>query len=298
MQLVDWKAKGTYFTYKNQSIFYVQAGQNALQPDKAHVLLIHGFPTSSWDWHKVWQPLTEKFVVTALDMIGFGYSAKPYKYHYNIHDQASLHEALLTELGIKKCHILAHDYGDTVAQEMLAAFLDRAKQGTLQTGVEIQSLCLLNGGLFPETHQPRTIQKMLISPLGVWVTKLMNKKRFSQKFSEVFGTHTQPTSQELDDFWQLISLNNGHKIGHKLIRYMNERKVYRERWVGGLKNSIVPIRLINGPADPVSGKHMVARYKEVVNNPDVVMLDDGIGHYPQVEDPEGVLQAFLAFAKR
>lgn len=296
MQLSDWKTKGKYFSHQGQDIFYVQEGHDPQQPHKSHLLLIHGFPTSSWDWYKLWHTLTQKFVVTAPDMIGFGYSAKPYKYAYSIHDQARLHENLMANLGIEKCHILSHDYGDTVAQEMLAAFLDRHKNN--QTGLNIQSLCLLNGGLFPETHQPRLIQKMLISPLGVWVAKLMNKKRFSEKFSEVFGAQTQPNAQELDDFWELISLNNGHRLGHKLIRYMSERKIYRERWVGALNNDVVPLRVINGPADPVSGKHMVARYKEIIANPDAVILADGIGHYPQVEDPEGVLKAFLDFVEQ
>lgn len=296
MQLSDWKAKGKYFSYKNQQIFYVQEGHDASQPDKEHLVLIHGFPTASWDWAKIWNSLTEKFVVTAPDMIGFGYSAKPRKYAYSIHDQARLHETLLAKLRISKCHILAHDYGDTVAQEMLAASLDHSSRAN--ASLEIQSVCFLNGGLFPETHQPRAIQKMLIGPMGAWVAKLMNKKRFSQKFAEVFGPQTQPTAQELDDFWQLIALNNGHQIAHKLIRYMTERKVYRERWVGILNNTSVPIRIINGPADPVSGRHMVMRYEEVVKNPNVVMLDDAIGHYPQVEDPEGVLKAFWDFVEK
>ncbi len=290
MQLNDWKNKGKYFDYKGHQIFYVQAGQAA-----EHLVLVHGFPTSSWDWYKIWQPLVDQFTVTAPDMIGFGYSAKPKKYYYNIHDQASLHEALLTKLGITECHILAHDYGDTVAQEMLARFLDRESKG--DQGLKIKSVCFLNGGLFPETHIPRLIQKLLISPLGSLVAGLMNQKRFNKRFSEVFGPDTQPSAQELHDFWHLIELNQGQKVGHKLIRYMTERKVYRERWVGALQKASIPLRVIDGPFDPVSGRHMTVRYQELVPNPDVVLLENGIGHYPHVEDPEGVLKAFWEFIK-
>jgi len=39
---------------------------------------------------------------------------------------------------------------------------------------------------------------------------------------------------------------------------------------------------------------MAERYRELVPNPDVVLLD-GIGHYPQLEAPERVLEAFLSF---
>jgi len=75
---------------------------------------------------------------------------------------------------------------------------------------------------------------------------------------------------------------------------MEERRQKRERWVGALRSTRVPLRVIDGPEDPVSGAHMVERYRELVPNPDTVLLP-GIGHYPQVEDPQGVLRAFLDF---
>jgi len=62
-------------------------------------------------------------------------------------------------------------------------------------------------------------------------------------------------------------------------------------------NSRVPLRLINDPADPVSGAHMAELYKKLIQNPDVVLLPE-IGHYPQVEDPAGVLKAYLEFIQQ
>ena len=58
--------------------------------------------------------------------------------------------------------------------------------------------------------------------------------------------------------------------------------------------SPVPARLINGTADPVSGGHLADHYAAQVPNADVVRLE-GIGHYPHVESPDAVLQAFLGF---
>ncbi|MDG2450499.1 MAG: alpha/beta hydrolase, partial [Saprospiraceae bacterium] len=68
----------------------------------------------------------------------------------------------------------------------------------------------------------------------------------------------------------------------------------RERWVNALINTEIPIRLVNGPMDPVSGAHMVERYKELVPNPDCVLLDN-IGHYPNVEAPYYVNLEVLKF---
>ena len=70
-----------------------------------------------------------------------------------------------------------------------------------------------------------------------------------------------------------------------------------ERWVGALQHTRVPLRLINGPVDPVSGAHMVARYRELVPDPDVISLE-GIGHYPQTEAPDLVLAHYLEFRQR
>ncbi|MDX1497226.1 MAG: alpha/beta hydrolase [Salinisphaeraceae bacterium] len=284
----DWQAKGQHFQHRDYPIFYVDEGEGEV------LLFIHGFPTSSWDWAPLWQVLTQRYRCIAPDMIGFGFSAKPQDYDYRIMDQADLHEALLQHLGVGQAHVLAHDYGDTVAQELLARHNQRQAAG--EAGLELQSMCLLNGGLFPETHQARLVQRLLNSPLGVVLTRLMNKRSFERSFSAVFGPNTQPAQAELDAFWQLVSREGGVRIMHKLIRYIDDRRQHRERWVGALQNTSIPLRLINGPADPVSGLHMTERYRELVPNPDVELLDAAIGHYPQVEDPEGTLKAFLDFA--
>lgn len=78
------------------------------------------------------------------------------------------------------------------------------------------------------------------------------------------------------------------------MRYIPERIEHRERWVGALMKSTVPLKLIDGASDPTSGEHMVARYRELVPSADVTLLE-GIGHYPQVEAPLAVLEAYLQF---
>ena len=113
----------------------------------------------------------------------------------------------------------------------------------------------------------------------------------------MFGPRTKPSTAELHDFWRLASEQDGTRVVPELIGYMEERRRHRERWVGALQTTTVPLRVIDGPEDPVSGAHMVARYRELVPDPDTVLLD-GIGHYPQVEDPRGVVRAFLAFHER
>ena len=300
--LQAWREAGRAHVHAGHGIFYACHERDPAN-DRA-LLLIHGFPTASWDWHKVWPALRERFQrVIAPDMIGFGFSAKPRDYRYSIFDQADLHEELLARLGVRHVHILAHDYGDTVAQELLARHAERHEGATLPgprapgAGPRIASCVLLNGGLFPETHRARAIQKLLLTPLGPLLARLMSRRSFDRSFAAIFGRATQPSPEELAEFWQLIERDGGNRILHKLIGYMPERRANRARWVGALQQTRVPLRVIDGPDDPVSGAHMVARYRELVPNPDTVTLP-GIGHYPQTEDPAGVLKAFFEFHER
>ena len=285
--ILQWKNEGEFIQVCGHRIFTKEAGDTTLPT----LLLIHGFPTSSWDWQPIWNDLKQHFHLVALDMLGFGFSDKPNNRDYTIHGQADIVEAVVTAKSLTQLHVLAHDYGDTVAQELLARQLDGKGAG------EWLSCCFLNGGLFPETHRALLTQKLLLSPLGPIVNKLAGYSQFKTNFSAVFGENTKPTETELQTFWVLINENNGKHIFHNLITYMRDRKQHRNRWVAALQNSNIPLALINGSVDPVSGAHMVARYKELKCRLDYLGELPGIGHYPQVEDPVGVVEHFYSFLK-
>jgi len=289
----EWQSSGQSFDFEGQlekyNIFYQVQGPK----DKPALLLIHGYPSASWDWHLQWPTLIQHFRVITLDMLGFGFSAKPSSFRksssvqYSIHTQADIFTALLRKLNIKKVHVLSHDYGDTVAQELLARSLHKEKNA-----IEVLSLCLLNGGLFAETHKALLLQKLLLSPIGPLVARLGSYKKFKRNFAHICALPL--SEEELKTLWRLVEFNNGKPILAKLIGYMKERKKFRERWVGALQNSEIPIRLIDGLQDPISGAHMVKRYRELIADADIVELE-GVGHYPQLEAPQQVLDGFMAF---
>ena len=281
----QWRERGRVTQLLGRQIFCVDTAE----VDKPPILLIRGFPTSSWDWTPIWAPLKASYRLVALDLLGFGFSEKPHPHDYSIMEQADLCEALVDDRKLEEFHVLAHDYGDTVAQELLA----RQNEGK---GVgRWLSVCFLNGGLFPETHKARLIQKLLLSPLGPFVNNLSTKGTFDRSLSAVFGPLTKPSPEELDAFWDLINCNDGRHVFHSLITYMTDRKKHRQRWVAALQNSVVPIGLINGSVDPVSGVHMIERYREVVSPDHFIVELPTIGHYPQVEAPEQVVDAYLRF---
>ncbi|XP_007469784.1 PREDICTED: mesoderm-specific transcript homolog protein isoform X3 [Lipotes vexillifer] len=258
--LHSWKSSGKFFTYKGLRIFYQDSVGVVGSPEI--VVLLHGFPTSSYDWYKIWEGLTLRFHrVIALDFLGFGFSDKPRPHHYSIFEQASIVEALLRHLGLqnRRINLLSHDYGDIVAQELLYRFKQN-RSGRLT----IKSLCLSNGGIFPETHRPLLLQKLLkdggvLSPI---LTRLMNFFVFSRG----------------------------------LLQYINQRKKFRRRWVGALASVSIPIHFIYGPLDPVNPyPEFLELYRKTLPRSTVSILDDHISHYPQLEDPMGFLNAYMGF---
>ncbi|XP_021239922.1 mesoderm-specific transcript homolog protein isoform X3 [Numida meleagris] len=266
--LLSWKASGAFFTYKHQSIFYRDSTGAVGSSDV--VILLHGFPTSSYDWSK-----------------------RPH--HYSIFEQASIVERLVRHLGLhhQRINLLSHDYGDTVAQELLHRY-EHNKTGSIL----INSLCLSNGGIFPEACYPRFIQKVLkdggfLSPV---ITRLMNFFFFSRGLGAVFGPYTQPSQAEYWDMWTAVRTNDGNLVVDSILQYINQRKKHRDRWVGALMSTSVPLHLIYGPLDPVNPHpEFLQLYRKVLPMSTVSVLDDHISHYPQLEDPTGFLNAYLNF---
>jgi pimeloyl-ACP methyl ester carboxylesterase len=293
-ELERWKAAGQNFDYLGFDIFYRAEGNGP------HLLLIHGYPFNTWDWAPLWDRLTERFTVIAPDMLGMGFSDKPVAYEYTVHDHADMHEALLAHLGVESAHILAHDIGDSVAQELLARHeFSEQVYGSLR----IESITWLNGGLFNETYTPRLMQKLLSrTPLGDVLSPLqgssLSRRLIEPTINEMFGPDTKPSRRMLDLFHEILEYNDGKRVTHKVGRFVKDRYAHRNRWVRAMRQTDIPMRLIDGPIDPNSGKHMAQRYLEVIPNPDVVMLDDNIGHWPQIEAPDAVLAAFLAHVDR
>lgn len=285
MQLTDWHRQGQHFAHNYQQVFYRVEGQGEA------LLLIHGFPSSSHDWHKMWDNLTADHQVIAPDMLGFGFSDKPANYPYSIHDQADLHITLLKKLGITSCRVIAHDYGVSVAQELLA----RQNQNSLP--FEITSIAFLNGGIIPGEHRPRLIQKLLLSPIGFILTRFLTKAKLRSNFDAIFGPQTKATAAEIDDFWAMNTYNDGQLRMHRLIRYMADRTNNKDRWVGALTDAAIPLCMINGGYDPISGSHVAARFQELLPASETIVMKE-IGHYPQVEAPEEVLQHYRGFISK
>jgi pimeloyl-ACP methyl ester carboxylesterase len=270
-ELRAWRHEGARLDVLGHRVFVRRGGAGP------HLTLLHGFPTCSYDWSKIWNPLAAERSLLAMDLLGFGDSDKP-KRGYSFRDHAERLRTLWRRLGVEQTTLVAHDYSATLACELLAS------QGEEKT---IRSVVLLNGGLRGHLHRARRIQRVLTSPIGPLVARLLNRERFADSFTRIFTN--EPSEQELDAFWMSIRTRDGHKRSPALLHYIADRKRYARRWEGALEKTQVPLTFVWGMKDPVSGAHMLDSLRHLG---DTVELP--VGHYPQWESPDEVRDAILA----
>lgn len=281
-RLSEWRSQGKVFEAQVERVFFRDEGQGPA------VLLLHGYPTGSFDWHAIWPTLVQQRHLIAPDFHGLGFSDKPRHHPYTLSNHASMIDALLAWLGVTRVHVIAHDLGVRVAQEMLTR---RETERDLAT---FESLVLLNGALCPEAYRPRPIQRLLATPLGAWLGPRIPRFAFDRAIRELFGKSTQPSSTLLDEFWALVEHGNGRQVIHAVGSFWQPHLAMRDRLVGALLRSRIPLRLINGCADPNSGSHMVNRWLTLAPSADVVRLEH-VGHWPQVEAAQSTATSIVEF---
>ena len=247
------------------------------------LLLLHGFPTWSYDYAEVASDLARDHDVITLDFLGYGASEKPNPYEYSVAESADIVEDLTAQLDVKSVRLVIHDYGGIVGQELV----DRANRG--QLSFTIDSLIMLNSGIVYSAYRPTRLQKLLIQPvIGRLLAGRVSAARLRSALDAIRGTPL--TDTEFDDLWLGLSRDNGHKLSHLLIKYNAERAIHHRRWEAALANWTGPLHLVWGLDDPVSGRHVLEQATKVLPHAAVTELA-GVGHYPQSEAPQAVIAA-------
>lgn len=100
------------------------------------VVLLHGFPTSSFLWRREIPLLAGRTRVIAPDLLGYGASDKPVGADLSEPAQARAMEELLVGLGVSECAVVGHDIGGAVAQ-----ILALGKDVRVRTLVLVDSAC-------------------------------------------------------------------------------------------------------------------------------------------------------------
>lgn len=242
------------------------------------MLLLHGFPSSSYDFHDVTARLGDRPWLT-LDFLGFGLSDKPRPHRYSLMEQADIVEQVVAQTVTGPVLLIAHDMGTSVATELLA----RDCAGALS--FDLQCALITNGSVILERASLRPSQKILRGPLGPVLSRLTNRRSFLRGFAKLFSRAHPMSADEGRAQWALLARHGGNRILHLLCAYLDERLEFAGRWHGAIRDWPKPLAFLWATDDPVATTDVLAGLRLLRPRAEVIQLP-GIGHYPQIEVPD------------
>lgn len=277
-----WKEAGEFINVNGHQIFVIDQGKS----EKTMVIL-HGYPTSSFDYCKVLPELTKKYRVVIHDHLGFGFSDKPKRASYSLIDQADRALNLWKKMSLKKVILLAHDYGTSVATEIIA------RHNKKEIDIEIEQLILCNGSIHIEFSKLRTIQKLLRNKCtGPWVAKLTNYRIFKKNMRNIYFDKSKVTDDELREMWFQLNYNQGKKVIHQLTQYITERYTFWDRWIGAVKETLIPTKIIWAKNDPIAIPKIAETLASEIPNNELIWMEN-TGHFLMLENPDEWIQLIL-----
>ena len=288
---VQWEELGARRRLCGHEVFTLDAP--ALGAERHPPLLVlHGFPTSSYDYAAVLDALREGRRVLLVDLLGYGLSDKPDR-PYPLGLQADVAAAFVAAVGVDHLDLLTHDMGDTVGGELLA----RRAEGAWP--VEVRRRVLTNGSIYIGQAHLTDGQQLLLGlpdellPEGLPLDAASLTRSLRDTFSA--STPTVPegwTEDPVPAAARLIVRSDGQRILPRLIRYIEERRANERRFTGAIESDPAPLHVVWGLDDPIAVPSMVDTLLAARPDATCVRLD-GVGHYPMVEAPQRFLEAVL-----
>jgi pimeloyl-ACP methyl ester carboxylesterase len=279
-----WEQRGRYHDAAGHRMFVVdrspaEADEGARPP----ILVLHGFPTSSHDWHHVLDRLARRHRVVVPDLLGFGLSDKPDQ-RYSLFEQADLVEAIAVDLGLDEVALVTHDMGDSVGGELLARSLD----GTLS--FDVTRRVLTNGSVYIDMAHLTDGQQLLLSLPDEQLADGLGLDALVDALRGTFAPDARVPDDDVQVSAELILRDGGDRLLPRTIRYVEERREHEGRWTGAIGGHASPLTIVWGDLDPIAVWPMAERVHEARPDATLVRLR-GIGHYPMLESPDELAAA-------
>lgn len=278
--IAHWHRQGHFIQFRGHQLFVQQQG------DGLPVLLLHAFPTASYDYAQLAPLLSQRYQLILFDYPGFGFSDKPGRFPYSLLTYADALEAVARHFGITRTCVVAHDIGASVLLEVL-------RRGTLA----VERLVLLNTSIVPQNRVIHSLDAARAALLNPVVGPLIGHLRLIQR--PLVGRMLRPlfarglTPEELHNFWLLVRFNNGPRVYHRLAGYLAERDRYEQTWLETLVRYAGALALVWGEADPIATSFVANAIVRL--RPDTVATRLAqVGHYPHWEAPEATASAIDA----
>ncbi|HEU5149736.1 MAG TPA: alpha/beta hydrolase [Iamia sp.] len=249
------------------------------------LLVVHGFPTSAYDWAHLLPALARHRRVVLFDMLGFGLSAKPDR-AYTMALQADVAQGVVAGLGIDRLALMTHDMGDTVGGELLA----RTQAG--EWPVEVTRRVVTNGSIYIALAHLTDGQQALLAQPDARLPQGVGPELMAASLVNTLAPGHRDVA--MAGHAELVCHAGGDALLARTIRYIEERRAHERRFTGAIETHPSPLHVVWGPEDPIAVAAMADRL--VAARPDATLAwVDGAGHYPMIEDPAAFLGAVVPF---
>lgn len=270
---------GVYWQWRGQTIYYTKAGS---QPEKPPILLVHGFGASTDHWRKNIAQLQQDFEVWAIDLLGFGRSAKA-----NLEYSADLWRDQLYDFittVIRKPVVLAGNSLGGYVSLCVAA----------QYPSSVAGLILLNSaGPFTEAQiqqKPSIIQNLIRYILQQsWASFFLfqfvrNRANIRKTLAKVYVDQSAITDQLVEDIYRPSCDPGAAQVFAAVFKNPHGEKVDVL-----LQQMQCPLLMLWGEGDPWMGaKERGVKYRQYY--PKLTEYYLNAGHCPHDEIPEQVNQ--------
>jgi pimeloyl-ACP methyl ester carboxylesterase len=250
--------------------------------DGPAVLLLHGWPTSSYLWRDVMPPIAARNRVIAPDLPGFGVSDKPLDVTYDVAFFERAIDGLLDALGVDRVGVAVHDLGGPIGVHW-----------ALRNPERVTALALLNTLLYPQFH-PSVIEAVstLVDPARR--DELTGRDGMAELMKLALADERKGTEEllaavhapfESEEAREALA-KAGTELGIDVFVEIEQR----------LPELRVPVRIVYGEQDralPDIAETM-ARAARDLPQAQVTALPD-CGHFLQEEEPEQVGELLAEF---
>ena len=280
----SWLEEGSYFewssTTKNNNgakvnIFYRTWGD----PEKPQLLIVHGFPNSSFDFHALIPLLSDDFYIAALDFPGSGFSDKPLDgFSYMLAENAEILDYFVTDIvQFDDFAMFTHDRGVSIGLAFLGNYIDNP-----DPDYTLNYHFLSNSGMFLPLANLMEFQTAILDPVR-------GPQMIEFRKSRPRLTEGDPVELAFAD---IFAFNDGVSALLHVGKYLLERAENEFDWLENLPRSPVPVAYLWGLTDTVNPIRIPNYvWLNYLNERDVessFWVLPTAGHYPQREKPEQV----------
>lgn len=251
------------------------------------VLMLHGNPSWSFYYRELVQAVAPALRCIVPDHIGMGLSAKPPDYPYTLATRIDDVAALVATLGLKKVHLVVHDWGGAIG------FGFAARHPQL-----IGRLVILNTAAFPSPHIPARIALCKTRGLGTalvrglngfawpatWMAMHRRKLSTDEKRGFLLPYDSWANRVAVDAFVKDIPMQSSHPTWQALATTAEGLKLFQGN----------PALIVWGGRDFCFNDHFYAEWRQRLPQAETVYLPDA-GHYVLADANAEVVPKVAAF---